>query len=299
MTALIDADVIVYRSIFPATTKVVWEPGDEEMEMNNWPAAKEIALDLVDQWTKAAKKKRALLVFSDRTKEMASFRHLIHPLYKKNRVGEKPPMHNDLHDWLSEQFKSTYIKDLEGDDTMGLMATNDPKYTMVSIDKDMLTVPARLVNPDWKDPTPRKIGLREADYNWMYQTICGDTVDNFKGAPGAGPKRAAEALSGPTNVGALFTAAEQVFWDQSTKKSAVKMVHRGDDLDDYGIPYVTHPLEEFLMNARCARILRTGDYRQDEHKVKLWHPQKTKETWINPYVEIPEPEEESDDEEGT
>lgn len=282
MTALLDADVIVYKSIFPASTSVNWdgEVGGE-IQMNNLPAAKKLAADIVKQWTLKAKKKRALLVFSDRSKPMASFRHLIHPSYKSKRPDEKPPMWAEVHDFLTVNWKSHFIKDLEGDDTMGILATVNPKYTMVTIDKDMTTLPARMVNPDKVDELgngqiPRKIRVVEADRNWMFQTITGDTVDNYKGAPGAGDKRASLALAGLTNINEMYVSARNVFREQFDKPSMhSKFVHDDPDV-------------EFVMNARCARILRGGDYNQKDHTVRLWHYDPELVTWIDPYYKVPE-----------
>ena len=283
MTALIDADVIVYRAISVTTSEVDWD-GDGALPLHNLPAAKQIADMLVKDWTNMARKKKTLLVFSDRSKPLASFRHNVHPHYKGNRADEKPPMHNAIHDYLYDRYPSVFLKDFEGDDLMGLMATDSAAYTMVSIDKDMTTLPARLVNPMDKEPAPRKIGLREANYNWMFQTICGDTVDNFKGAPGVGKVGAEKALAGCENFGELSFAAARMFSEQSLKDSAyTKFVNWKDK--ERGTP---DPFSEFLMNARCARILRVGDYDKVKHLVKMWHPDPSNEWWANPYHEVPD-----------
>ena len=274
MTALIDADILVYRAIAVTTSEVDWD-GDGDVPLHNLAAAKQIVDELVKSWTKMAKKKKHLLIVSDRTKTCASFRHNIHPFYKGNRGGEKPAMHDAIHDYLFDKYPSAFMKDFEGDDMMGIMATDDSKYVMVSIDKDMLTVPGKLVNPMDKEPHVRKISLREANWNWMYQTIVGDTVDNFKGAPGAGPKAAEAALAGITNFGELVNAAVGVFTTQAAKMKC---------LDKF---VQTDPFSEFLMNARCARILRYGDYDKKAHRVKLWHPDAGKESWVNPYFKEP------------
>jgi DNA polymerase-1 len=273
-TALIDADVIVYRALYPATSEVDWD-GAGTTPLNNLPAAKTVADNLIAEWAKKAGCKQLHLVFTDRTKAKASFRHHVHPYYKANRTGPKPAMHDDIFEYL-HKYPNSYLKDMEGDDLMGLMGTHTNKYTLVTVDKDMDTLPARVFNPD-KDKKPRKISLREANYNWMYQTIVGDAVDNFKGAPGAGPKAAERALAGITNFGELVNAAVGVFVTQLDKeKTRDKFVNKMD------------AFSEFLMNARCARILRTGDYDKANHKVKLWHPDPAKQSWINPYVKIDE-----------
>ena len=283
MTALIDADVIVYRAISVAASSVDWDGGGD-MPLNNLPAAKKVADLLVRDWTLMAKEKQALLIFSDRTKPKASFRHHVHPFYKANRGGPKPPMHDEIHDYLYENYKSTHLRDCEGDDLMGILVTNDPKYVMVTIDKDMQTLPGRLVNPMDKNPTPKKTSAFEAEYNWMYQTIVGDQVDNFKGAPGAGPVAAMAALAGKIHADELYAAAMGVFSDQSHKTApSKKFVKRDKDgMADW--------YQEFLMNARCARILRTGDYKrfEGEAMVRLWSPEESEIEWIDPHYSIEE-----------
>lgn len=282
MTALIDADVVVYRAIAVMSAEVDWDGGGEA-PLLNFPGACQVADELIETWVKMSKQKKFMLIFTDRTHSHASFRHLVHPHYKANRGGEKPAMHDMMHNYLFDKYPAYFMKDLEGDDMMGIMATDDSKYVMVSIDKDMLTLPAKLVNPMDPDPKVRKISLREANYNWMYQTIVGDQVDNFKGAPGAGPKAAEAALAGITAFGKLWNAAMEVFVTQSAKPSQCEKFVTWDGERAWGFT-------EFLLNARCARILRHGDYDKKSHRVKLWHPFPEKSVWIDPKYTPPEEE---------
>lgn len=144
----------------------------------------------------------------------------------------------------------------------------------MSTDKDMLTLPVRvcIIPPHNKALTEaRKYKLTEAqaNYNWMKQTIVGDSSDNYLGAPGIGATGAREALVEGADLPTLWGCVLGAFaeaWDVR-KRFHDKWVHPGD-------------IEaEALMNARCARILRIGDYDSRKNRVRLWTP--VGEVWTN------------------
>lgn len=274
MTALLDADVLCYRAAAVAQDTVDWGDGDGPTQTTNEKMAYQVADQLVDDWTKAAKEKQNLLVFSDRTHRKASFRYHVCPTYKANRPQEKPPLHDEVYAYLKTQYPNVWIPGLEGDDVLGLMATGEQgnKYVVVSIDKDMLTVPCRQVNPSHAADGVKKVSLLQADYNWMFQTICGDSVDNFKGAPGAGKVRAAAALALKRSFKDRWEAVLDVFVEQHDKPSTNAKFTTDTAFD------------EALMNARCARILRYGDHDNKTGKVRLWHPDPDQATWIDPLL---------------
>lgn len=280
-TALLDADIICYQSSLVCEGEVDW--GEEGVgSLAHEGLAREIAFGLVEKWKKASGCKKVRLVFSDRSAPKTSFRYHVHPHYKANRSGEKPDLHDDVYRLLREHFPSTEWPGLEGDDTLGLMATGEDgaKYTIVSMDKDMLTLPGArvLITPKTGPITakPRKISALEADRNWMMQTLTGDTVDNYKGAPGIGEKKAEQALAPCITAAEMFEAARYLFGCQfGARKWKAKFV-------------TDSPEAEFLMNARCARILRHGDMRQNREDprnphIRLWHPDADKVSWINPF----------------
>ena len=273
MIALIDADVICYRAASVAVDEVDWGDGDGKSTMANRKSAFEVADRLVQAWTRAARCKRHLLVFSDRSAPKTSFRFHICPIYKSGRPEEKLPLHDEVLEYLQKTYRHVWYPGLEGDDTLGLLGTGPEgsKYVVVSIDKDMLTLPCRVVNPDHPKDKVRKLSLIVADYNWMFQTITGDRVDGYKGAPGAGPKKAAEVLALPKTLAGRWEAALRVYADQHDHKR-------------WGDEFVTgSAFDEALMNARCARILRHGDYNDKTKQVRLWHPDLKEVEWINPF----------------
>ncbi len=265
--ALIDADLICYKAAAVSVPTIKWDDGDAD-DFPNEDQAAGVAYDMVKDWTKAAGCKSTLLVLSDRTRPKSSFRYAVHPRYKAQRPHEKPPLHDFVRDQLEVMFRHVIWPDLEGDDALGLMATGDEasKYVIVSIDKDMLTVPARVFNPD-RDERPQKISVHQADYNWFHQTITGDATDNYSGAPGAGAVAARSALSMHRGQQSMWAATCEIYLRQfGIARWREKFIH-------------ADPLDEALMSARCARILRHGDWNK-EKGVRLWHPDPDVVEWF-------------------
>ena len=132
---------------------------------------------------------------------------------------------------------------LEADDTLGILATNGEcsRNIIVSVDKDMLTIPCEYYNMD-KEVT-ETVDTKLADYMHLYQTLVGDSTDNYKGCPGVGPKKAADILKIPS-WSRVVTAFEKA----------------GLTSDDA------------LVQARVARILRANEYNFDTGEVILWEP---------------------------
>jgi DNA polymerase I len=148
------------------------------------------------------------------------------------------------------------IEGLEADDVMGILATTD-KYSdravIVSIDKDMRTIPGRHLNPA-KDTRIVTVTPDEADYAWMTQTLVGDSSDGYKGCPGVGPVGAYKILPalGRRSEGEWLKRA----WPLVVSAFAGKKLSEDDA----------------LMQARMARILRRSDYDKTTKEVILWHP---------------------------
>jgi len=297
--ALIDGDIFCYRLAAAAQEEIDWDGDGDTMTNLSKDQARDTAFKLVKTWTKIAKCKRSLIVFSDRTRDKAAFRYGIHPAYKANRTSERPLLHDYVKDCLENEFPNKFLPGLEGDDAMGIIATGDDglKYTMVTMDKDMLTVPGRVcllksvaapagAQPEahWKIERMGRIDPQEADYHWMFQTVMGDAVDNFKGAPGIGEKKTHNFISRFAGLDANVNGALAAFRASTklTRYHSLWAHQRAVDSDD---PAQASDaiFDEFLMNARCARILRHGDYLFTPRgpRVKLWHPEYDQVEWIN------------------
>lgn len=173
-----------------------------------------------------------------------TFRHDLHPGYKANRTNRKPLIFGALRDWAVEHGAVRWDH-LEADDVMGILGTRDPDSIIVTIDKDLKSVPGNHYNPDKKELGVVTVSEEEADFFFLTQAIAGDNTDNYKGVPGMGMVRAARLLE-----------KEGASWE--TVLSAYENV----DL----------PESEALLNARMARILRDQDWNDEKNTVNLWNP---------------------------
>ena len=271
-TALIDADIIVYKAAAAAQLNLDWDGDGSIASYADFTEACRAANHIVDAWVGVSEAGAPLLVFSDRRKDKASFRYDLLDTYKANR-GIRPILHDWVVEYLKGRYEWTDTPDLEGDDVMGILATaNVDQYVIVSVDKDMRTLPGVTVcNPD-RDPPIDTVSPFQADYNWMFQTLTGDPTDNYKGCPGIGKAKASEVLYGCLTLQSMWEAVAEAYFNQSHKfRWAGKFYANGH-------PY--RPAALALLNARLARILRVDDYDPAEHRVLLWSPTGPGE-WMN------------------
>lgn len=252
-TGLIDGDILAYQvsSIIQeeydfedgegTTTIVDLEHGREEIDRRIQYLIGDLFLDDV------------IICLSCREH---NFRKDILPSYKEQREAlARPQALMDMRTYLTENYRTYLRYSLEGDDIMGILATSPHivpgEKIIISIDKDMKTVPCTL----WDGKTMETYSEAEADYWFLFQTLTGDTIDNFKGCPGVGPVKAEKLLQEGGSWPPFGTIEE--CW---AKVVAPAFEARG----------LTE--EDALVQARCARILRAEDY--DFHKKEpiLWQP---------------------------
>jgi len=241
---LIDADILTYRTCWAVQNEVEWDDGI----VTNATNTKELesqAVSAVEYWKdkfKVTDKEHVILCFSDRKN---NFRRKIFPEYKANRKGSRKPLgYNHLEKYLKLTYNSNVLDNCEADDALGVLATStDDRNIILSIDKDMMTIPCEYFNMDSEELMI--IDEELADFYFYQQTLTGDAVDNYKGCPGIGKKRATDLLK-----------AEGVKWN-TVKKAFAKA-----GMDEF----------EALTQARVARILRVQDYDFRKEEIKLWTP---------------------------
>ncbi|WP_266156767.1 phage exonuclease [Dyella silvatica] len=263
LTLLIDADVLRYQLAFSNTKSFQFDDDDSATEITNPEKAKADLEGYIEDLVDTLGATDFLLPLSVST----NFRKDLYPAYKDNRAGKpKPSLWSAVDGFLHEMYADKIItRDcLEGDDILGLLATHPKpkrcpgKRIIVSIDKDMQTIPSRLYNPQKPDLGTRTIGIHDANLFWMKQTLMGDATDNYPGCKGIGPKKADELLNpiheacldgdAETHLSALWLAVVDAF-----------MAKGFSDADA-------------LTQARLARILRHGDYNYNTNEVNLWKP---------------------------
>ena len=257
-TLICDADVFCYQFAFRNEARFKWDEDDEEDTVVIQPeVAKAEVLTFVDDICSRLDGDRVYFALSDRS---ANFRKELEPTYKGNRKSTKPELWETLRSFIESGdhgFPVRTFPRLEGDDVLGMMGTH-PKHgkraIMVTIDKDMKTIPGRVFfynKPTDSDGNTlvHHIEPDEAVRFHLLQTLMGDPVDGYKGIPGVGPKKA-EAQLKDVPVAGLWDAVVEMY-------------------DHYGLTE-----DDAILQARLAYILRYGDYKGG--KVRLWHPRRLK-----------------------
>ena len=127
-----------------------------------------------------------------------NFRKLITPVYKANRKKQElPPLLNEMHQFVKDQYDSVYGFGIETDDMVArywYAISQDigrNEVMIVSIDKDYKQFPCLMYNYHYKHKEILDISEDEAMYNFYEQMIMGDTADNVNYFKGKG-KRFAE-----------------------------------------------------------------------------------------------------------
>lgn len=170
-----------------------------------------------------------------------NFRKSISEEYKANRKSKRRPlMFLPMREWVMDNFNTLMIDNLEADDCIGISA--DKNSIMLSGDKDFRSIPCRFY--DFLRNEFYETTKEEAFYFHMYQTLIGDTADNYKGCPKIGEVRAKRILD------------EECSWE------AVVRAYKANGSTE----------EEALVNARLAFILQKGYYNKKTKEVKLWTP---------------------------
>lgn len=248
--ALLDGDIIAYRAACGLEKTIDWGDTGGKVTEVDIEAAKKEAVKLAQQWADKVDAKEVIVGFTGTDK----FRTRILPTYKANRSGQKPLAHAAAVQAIKDKFPNHLIRGLEADDVLGILSTT-PKYAdravIVSIDKDFRTIPGRFCNMMPERPKTVVITPAEADYWWMYQTLVGDSVDNYKGCPRIGPVNATAILGTST----INRSLEQMW-------ALVVATFKSKKLTE----------DDAIVQAQVARILRRSDYDKKTKEIILWHP---------------------------
>ena len=237
--ALIDGDMVAYRAAFLAETEVKWN--DQYWTLHSDPSKMQVeAVRHVEELMDHSNCDSVELSFSSKT----NFRRELNPLYKSNRKDKRKPLGlGELRDWMTKEWKTHTIKDLEADDVIGILASApNNNYIAVSGDKDFKTIPCKFYDytrSQFHDITPE-----EANFTHLCQTLAGDPTDGYAGLKGFGMITAKKYLD---KHGATWKSVVTAYEDKGSNKT------------------------EALLNARMAYILRHGDYDHTKQKIKLWN----------------------------
>lgn len=245
-TLLLDADSIVYQVACAASAPIDFGDGvlcEQSDSLDNCKRSLDIRIQGFAELLEAD---RIIVCLTDKV----NFRKALYPEYKANRKGKPlPPYLAELRTYLHEAYEVYQRPGLEADDVCGILAT-DPELVpgekiVVSIDKDFLSVPCNLFNPQQAAKGVQVITEEMADRWHMYQTLTGDSCDNYPGCKGIGPKKANMVLD----------AVDRENW-----WPCIVALFRGLS----GLCPLTQ--------ARVARILRASDYDFTRKQPILWNP---------------------------
>ena len=243
MRLLFDADIIAFKAAAAVERPIKWGDGLWTLHAYEHEA--------IDHCLTYISNVRRDLICKDYTLYLTgpnNWRKDILPTYKENRKDtRKPLVLQAVRQWMIEEQGAVLTDTFEADDLLGIEATTHPLTTIiVSEDKDLQTIPALLYNPA-KDTAVRHIGVFEAAYYHMHQTLTGDKTDNYDGLAGCGPVTATKILAPAKEPEDLWPLVVKAF--QSKKLSE----------------------EHALVQAQVARICRASDI-DKSGKVIPWTP---------------------------
>lgn len=260
LTLLIDADVTSYMHATAGQRVYQWsdDPEDVSVALDDITTVCAQVDDEIERLRTKLHADHVVIALSDKTGNY--FRKTLLPTYKAGR-RVKPVLLFQVRDYMHERYRTFEKPGLEGDDVLGILATH-PKLVpgdkiVVSIDKDMKTIPGTLYNPGKDELTV--VSEEEADYFHLFQTLIGDPTDNYKGCPGIGPVKAEAILNEGVMCDQLDFEPNEVgvvMWNSIVKAYESKGLTEADA----------------LVQARVARILRHTDYNFQTKEPILWQP---------------------------
>ncbi|MCA2979550.1 MAG: hypothetical protein INH37_14840 [Myxococcaceae bacterium] len=249
-TILIDGDIVAYQAAAACEQATDW--GDGLWTLHADEALAKSTLDgKIDKLMDQLGADKAIIALTDGV----NWRKKVLPTYKANRADTRKPMVLPVLRQYLIDTRDAYLRPtLEGDDILGILATHPKlvpgKKVIVSLDKDMKTIPGTHFNFAKPELDEFEVTPDEARYWHMMQTLTGDTTDGYSGCPGIGPKKAEAILK------AAIEAGQANYWP------AVVKAFEKAGLTEH----------EALVQARVARICLHTDYDFKTKKVKLWNP---------------------------
>lgn len=277
---LIDADVATFQAAASCEVAIEWEPGYWTWHVEE-ARAKDYVLLLFEKFVQTLGADSYTLVLSDPKR---NWRNEVLPTYKQHRKGIKRPLIvKHLREWLAEEHRAKIFPKLEGDDILGILATS-PKFKgghekiIVTIDKDLRTIPGKFVNwgkdlDDSGEPEVVEISELDADNFFYAQALAGDPVDGYSGCPGIGMIRATDYVSNRTGIESYeheFASGKR----KGTIETRWREIECSTPWEAVVSHYVRAGLQETqaLQQARVARILRYSEWDAKNKQVILWTP---------------------------
>ena len=158
-----------------------------------------------------------------------NFRKLLTNTYKANRkAAELPPLLNEMHKFVKQQYDSVYGYGVETDDMVARywyklsQELGRDNVMIVSIDKDYKQFPCLMYNYHYKHQEILDISEDEAMYNFYEQCIAGDSADNVNYFKGKGIKFAERYFADCTTKYQYTRKLYELFKEQYKGKARQK-----------------------------------------------------------------------------
>ena len=237
-TLFLDGDMLAYRAAFSNEVETKWEDAVWTLH-TDVNASLAYCDDFIESMCTKFSTEDYFIVFSPKT----NFRFELFPDYKGNRKNKRKPLAlSELKKQIRKRHTFMMQDNMEADDLIGIMCTQDPKNTIaLSGDKDFATLPITWYN--YLRDELITLSEEEADKNHLIQTLMGDATDGYQGIKGVGPKTAVKLL-------------DKHGWNWE----AVVKIYESKDMTE----------EDALLTARLAYILRKENFK--EGKIILWQP---------------------------
>jgi DNA polymerase-1 len=251
MKLLVDADILLYRYAFANTFSVDFDDAFSDEDILTF-CDKEVAiaemLDHAERMKKRLEASEIIWCLSD----SSNFRYSLYDEYKANRnMSTVPTLKNVLKDWIKNNCNYLLLKNLEADDVMGIMQTDET--IICTLDKDLDTITGMHYN--WGHDRLYNVSQEEADKFFYTQILMGDSTDNIRGCPKIGKIKANR-----------FIEENGTDWEAIVNLYHKQMIRYVDQDTTYEQAH-----EEALKNARLVYILRYPEEYTDG-EVKLWNP---------------------------
>lgn len=156
--------------------------------------------------------------------------------YKGNRDKLHKPVHYQaIRDYLVSHHGGIIVDGMEADDAMAIEQSQDmsksfdlflPKTIICTIDKDLDQIPGWHYN--WNRKEKYWIDERQGLYNFYYQMLVGDPVDNIIGVFGCGQKTAEKLLKECKTEQEMFEVVRQQYEYEYDSRAEVVMQEMAD-----------------------------------------------------------------------
>lgn len=275
---IIDADIIAFQAAAGSQEWTDW--GDGTLDGASWTVKAEgsTAKKHIDRTIEGLADTlggEPVLCITDNH----NWRKDVLPTYKGNRADvPKPVLLPQCREYLREKYDAWQRPGLEGDDLLGILSGLSQRFpgerVMVTIDKDMSTLPGLHYRMHQTVLGVFEVTTQEADMFHLKQGIAGDVTDGYKGCPGWGMDTAEQFLKEPYRlVPETFSTTKGKFAGQERTRWVKQEC---DDLwpcimslfEKAGVSE-----EDAIKQFQVARILRTSDYDFKNKEPILWQPE--------------------------